>query len=488
MTRHPTKILGDIYIHDIIRFFHGDGPACQLEAGQQKGGDFPCWICPVDINKSYDVPYVYYQPIMGIKERISKVLYTNSSKMKAKLKHVHMFSNLKKHEIEIELEGRNVVFSEEENTLELKQKLRNEIHGIQRLPTLFFSEPETTTEELLLNAYEILPCEPLHDVKGHLNNLYEEIVYHAENKEEKILLQNTIGHVMGDKSCKRGVDYRVSLIQLVVMLRNKVNEQIFDLLDTMCEIQEILYTGENKRSVETILRMYNQTFLHIMLVKNVIKRNPLSPKISAKKFYGKYLHALIAHGPLMVRIVSGKSTNTEQEERTFNTIKTTTSSTSNFHPDHVILNAIIRLQVKEDFNAAYKYNSESMVSKFSKSLPKKIRSTIPYWIIEKFPREWQAHLETISDYILEKGLWWEETPAGIVFNDVSKNNATNLVPPHYRTWSLKAERRNLESCWEKCLQNYSVIPATIVYTDSNRLSLNNLSYVQKHSEQFCGYW
>ena len=131
-------------------------------------------------------------------------------------------------------------------------------------------QPETTTEELLLNSYEILPCEPLHDVKGHLNNLYEKIVYHAENKEEKILLQNTIGHVMGDNSCKRGVDYRVSLIQLVVMLRNKINEQIYDILDTMCEIQEILYAGENKRSVETILRMHNQSFFHMMLVKSVV--------------------------------------------------------------------------------------------------------------------------------------------------------------------------------------------------------------------------
>ena len=65
-------------------------------------------------------------------------------------------------------------------------------------------------------------------------------------------------------------------------------------------------------------------------------------------------------------------------------------------------------------------NSESMVSKFPRSLPKKLRSTIPYWILEKFPREWQAHLETISYYILEQGVWWEETPAGIVFNDVKK--------------------------------------------------------------------
>ena len=99
----------------------------------------------------------------------------------------------------------------------------------------------------MLNSHEILPCEPLHDVKGHIVNLYEELSYHAENREEKILLQNTIGHVMGDKSCKSGVDYRVSLIQLVVLLRNKIDEQLYDILETICEIQEMLYADENKR-------------------------------------------------------------------------------------------------------------------------------------------------------------------------------------------------------------------------------------------------
>ena len=58
------------------------------------------------------------------------------------------------------------------------------MHGIQRLPT----EPECTTDKIMLNSYEILPREPLHDVKDHIN-LYKEISYHAENREEKILLQ-----------------------------------------------------------------------------------------------------------------------------------------------------------------------------------------------------------------------------------------------------------------------------------------------------------
>ena len=115
----------------------------------------------------------------------------------------------------------------------------------------------------------------------------------------------------------------------------------------------------------------------------------MSPKLTKKKFYGKYLHALIAHEPMLLRMVSGKSTNAE-EERTFNSLKTITTTTPNFHPDHVILNAIIRYQAKGDFNApSYLVHSETVVSKFSKSLPK----TIPYWIINKFPRDWQAHLE-----------------------------------------------------------------------------------------------
>ena len=36
----------------------------------------------------------------------------------------------------------------------------------------------------MLKNYEIISCEPLHDVKGHIINLYEEIPYHAHNVKE----------------------------------------------------------------------------------------------------------------------------------------------------------------------------------------------------------------------------------------------------------------------------------------------------------------
>ena len=132
-----------------------------------------------------------------------------------------------------------------------------------------------------------------------------------------------------------------------------------------------------------------------MLLKKIINNKPSSPKLSPKKFYGKYLHALITHGPQMFRILSSISSNAEQEERTFNSLKTITSLTSNFHPEHVLLNCLIRLQVKTHFNSEH-HEKESIVEKLSKGLPKKVRSIIPYWIIDEYPKEWQAHLENIS--------------------------------------------------------------------------------------------
>ena len=68
----------------------------------------------------------------------------------------------------IELRQRNVPFSEESNKEFLKSKLKHEMHGMQRLPALFY-ERKRTAEDLMLKNY---------DDKGHIDNLYEEIPYH----------------------------------------------------------------------------------------------------------------------------------------------------------------------------------------------------------------------------------------------------------------------------------------------------------------------
>ena len=50
---------------------------------------------------------------------------------------------------------------------------------------------------------------------------------------------------------------------------------------------------------------------------------------------------------LQLRLVSGKTANTEEEEFMFNTVKSITSSISNGHPAHIIGNLFIRFQAEK---------------------------------------------------------------------------------------------------------------------------------------------
>ena len=72
-----------------------------------------------------------------------------------------------------------------------------------------------------------------------------------------------------------------------------------------------LYIGEHNRTMENIVRLYNQTFLHTVLLKEKM----MTPKaVTSRELWGKYIHALHVHAPNMYRIVSGKSANTEMAE------------------------------------------------------------------------------------------------------------------------------------------------------------------------------
>ena len=70
-------------------------------------------------------------------------------------------------------------------------------------------------------------------------------------------------------------------------------------------------------------------------------------KLTKRKFLGSYHHSLIRRCPQQYRVTSRRTSNTESEEATYNSLKTFTNLTSNHHPDHIVLNALIRTQAKE---------------------------------------------------------------------------------------------------------------------------------------------
>ena len=71
--------------------------------------------------------------------------------------------------------------------------------------------------------------------------------------------------------------------------------------------------------------------------------------LTSRKLFGSYYHSLI-HASQRYRLVSGRTSNTEKEEATFNLIKVAANLTSNHHTSNVIVNGLIGLQAKDQLN------------------------------------------------------------------------------------------------------------------------------------------
>ena len=131
------------------------------------------------------------------------------------------------------------------------------------------------------------------------------------------------------------------------------------IFETLCAIQELLYLKDNKRTAESVLALYGKTFLHGILLRKHIGHNV--KKLTAKKLYGKYFHSLFRHSADEHSLLSGKSMNAKNQERTLRFLKDITSGTSNHHPDQILLNCVIRSQATEKLNACSE--SEAIESK-----------------------------------------------------------------------------------------------------------------------------
>ena len=69
-------------INDIARFFKGDSPARQFEAGQQKGGNFFFTSCSIHSNHVKNICFSNTKEMMSLQDRIEKVKSTTTSQIK----------------------------------------------------------------------------------------------------------------------------------------------------------------------------------------------------------------------------------------------------------------------------------------------------------------------------------------------------------------------------------------------------------------------
>ena len=177
------------------------------------------------------------------------------------------------------------------------------------MPSLLLTNPSQSLHELNLQNYTILDCESLHDVKGHLSNLFDELPQLLEKSlaEDVTAVLNVHLHT---KETKRGGDFRVAAVHILALLRQKESTPalVLKLIETAVNISEIMYADEVKRSQKSILRLYNSTWLHFELCSQLLSS---TVKISHRKMFGIYLHAITHHSPQQYEIVNLKSTKRE---------------------------------------------------------------------------------------------------------------------------------------------------------------------------------
>ena len=78
-----------IMFQDTMRIFHGDGPAAQLESGNQKGGHHFCPGCDVHVHLADNIPYCYQLKVKSLQDIRNKIIagkYGKKYSLEGKLK------------------------------------------------------------------------------------------------------------------------------------------------------------------------------------------------------------------------------------------------------------------------------------------------------------------------------------------------------------------------------------------------------------------
>ena len=103
---------------------------------------------------------------------------------------------------------------------------------------------------------------------------------------------------------------------------------------------------------------------------------------------------------------------------------------------------MLRLQAKKEAgHILHSVNeADSQVSRAAKRLPQCNGSTFSKKFVKKGIQSWQAHLERISPFLVEGGVWWKEFGDNYIFRDGDNDPNYHTQGPtllHFRTSSLK---------------------------------------------------
>ena len=267
------------------------------------GGIYKCGGCGVQATMMDDLSHVLQVPSRTLSALQAIAIAGERGKRPGDLK---PFDKLRLKQLQDELDIRDVPVMGKKKE-ELDHNLKEILKGVQRVPTLLLLNPTQSLTELNLQHYTVLDCEPLHDLKGHLIHLTKELPYLLDPETRKST-QEVISACVSDKmTC---ADHRVLIMQLFLHLKQQnVQGKILSLLETAIQISRLLYLPAELRSPKKILQMYNCTWVHHELCREIFTQ--FHAGMTREKMFGNYLHALVAHAPVQYEITPLSSVNRE---------------------------------------------------------------------------------------------------------------------------------------------------------------------------------
>ncbi len=441
----PVVSSNGLEIYDTTRFFTGDHPAAQFEQGTQQGGRYKCGACGCKDTMFTDQAHslrCHWRSLQELQELAVGGVYGSKPGATKPLE------KLRIGELREELKARGV-FDLDRLKPESQTELQEILKGVQRVPALLLVNPKQELRSLNINRYEVMACEPLHDLKGHLHNLLDElpnILQPSVATKCEALLGSCLS-----KDKISGADLRRTVIQVFLyFLDCNVQPEILSLLQSIIKVGEILYSSDSRRTPRALLQLYNHCWFHFELCTDLFS----TPKsISHAKMFGHYLHALTAHAPTQYELVCLRSVNTENQERLFGQARQIALKCTNRSPQNVIPQVLLHLQAKQEHIQVLQtvHTAETQVSHFARHLPPAPRSTFSASFIQRKRSSWQAHLEQISHFLTQgEGVWWRHVKEGYQFFDGDSDSSVHPTGPtlqHYRHSSIGDIERIRKACW-----------------------------------------
>ena len=342
--------------------------------------------------------------------------------------------------------------------------LKQGLCGVQRVPSLLLFMPECSLSELHLNNYYVLPCEPLHDLKGYLATVLRKLP--SIMPQSEVQLKSSVSDCLDmlfKKSKMYGSDLRSVLVEVAHIFAKSAQspgtKDLSDFITCLVQVSRILYSKDSDRSPKQCLQFYNCAFmLHHLHCKLFGESTSI------------YFHALLIHCPVQHEVVCSRSTNTEAEERIFKSAEAAAKCTDR-KPENMLPAVLKRLQYKRSSKFSDPLQSlkveNSRISRSAVKLPPFKGTVFNAIFVRKHSYAYQAHLQRIGHYlVLGEGVWWHRTTDGSVhFHDGNEDAEFLDAGPellHFRNAEVLDAVRRSNACWQEAVARKVPLPVDVV--------------------------